>query len=99
MGRGGGKCCSYRSVCKGADHDGRGTLPGHHGAGAHRLARGEGGGNAGAARGQVVRNRVLDHPQETLGTVRCPHTELVQQLDYDGEVSQYCIRYYITTFI
>jgi hypothetical protein len=53
--------CTYSSMCKRSDHDGSGTFLGHHGAGAHRLSRGEGGGDARAARGEVVRHWVPDH--------------------------------------
>ena len=75
-------------MCKGSDHDGGRALLGDHGARAHRLPGGEGGGDAWAARGEVVRHWVPDHLQEPLGTVRGPHTELVQQLDWEGVESQ-----------
>lgn len=76
------RAISHRSMCKCSNHHCSRSLW-HQRAGTDSLSRGEGGGYAGAARRQVVRHWVFNHPQKLLRTISGPDTQLVQQLNWD----------------
>lgn len=73
---------SHRSMCKRSNHHCSRSLW-HQSAGTDSLSRGEGSGNAGAARRQMVRHWVFNHPQKLLRTISGPDTQLVQQLNWN----------------
>lgn len=72
----------HHSVCKRSNHHCSGTLR-HQSPGTDGLSGREGGGYTGAARRQVVRHWIFNHPQKFLRTVSRSDAQLVQQLNYD----------------
>lgn len=68
-------------MCERSNHYGCRSLLRHHRSSADSFPCGEGGGDAGAARRQLVGHWVLYQPQQLVGSISCSHTQLVQQLD------------------
>lgn len=72
-------------MCKCSNHDSGRSLLWNNSPRTDRLSGGKGGGDAGAAGGQVIGDGVFDESQQPLGPVCSPNAELVKKLDWGRE--------------